>query len=207
MMETPVSNVGTWVEWQAEQLGTPAWWLELKAIPGVQDPQKLACKIRASFYIPEVRMRASLGQQYTMPLAPKFLSRSTFILDKLSYQDIHQQLTLLMIAYTRGLQYWAEKFNPPRSADLCPLVGSVVELREAVQEHITFSHWDVVQGLGAIHLGSTSQWHHTTLLNSILRPPVEGQNFAEATTSTPPSTAEEDMTECITPPPGIGGKN
>ena len=152
-------------------------------------------------------MRASPGQQYTMPPAPKYLSRSAFIPDKLSYQDLHQQLTLLMIAYARALQYCVEKFNLPRSADLCPLVGSIVELREAMQEHVTFIHWDVVQGLGAIHLGSTSQWHQTTLLNSILRPPVEGQNFAEATTSTPLSTAEEDMTECDTLPSRIEGEN
>ena len=38
MMEPPVSNVETWLEWQAERLGIPAWWLELKAIPGVKDP-------------------------------------------------------------------------------------------------------------------------------------------------------------------------
>ena len=36
-MEPPVSDVETWLEWQAEQLGTPAWWLELKAISGVKN--------------------------------------------------------------------------------------------------------------------------------------------------------------------------
>ena len=112
-------------------------------------------------------MRASPDQQYTMPPAPKCLSRNTFIPEKLSYQDVHQQLTLLLIAYARGLQYWAEKLNLPRSPDLHPLVGSVVELREAMQEHVTFNHWDVVQGLGTIHLGSTSQWPQTTLFSCI----------------------------------------
>ena len=207
MMEPPVSNVETWVEWQAKQLGTPAWWPDLKAMPGVKDLQKLAHKIRVSFYIPKVRMRASLDQQYTVPPVPKCLSRSAFILDELSYQNVHQQTTLLMSTYARGLQYWAEKFNLPRSADLCPLVGSIVELREAMREHVTFSHRDVVQGLGAIHLESTSQWPQTTLFNHVLRPPVEGQNFVEASTSTTPSTAKEDMTECITPLPGIGEEN
>ena len=99
-----------------------------------------------------------------------------------------------------------EKLNLPRSPDLCPLVGSVVELKEAVQEHVTFNHWDVVQGLGAIHLGSTSRWPQTTLLSCLLRPPVEGQDFMEATTSTILSTVEEDMTECTTWPPGIEGE-
>ena len=90
MMEPPVSNMETWLEWQAEQLGTPAWWADLKAIPGIKNPWKLAHKIRASFYIPEVRMRASLDQQYTMPPAPKCLSRNAFIPDELPYQDVHQ---------------------------------------------------------------------------------------------------------------------
>ena len=62
-------------------------------------------------------MTASLDHQYTMPPAPKCLSRSAFILDELSYQDIHQQLTLLMITYARGLQYWVEKFSLPGSAE------------------------------------------------------------------------------------------
>ena len=98
-------------------------------------------------------MRASPNQQYTMPPAPKCLSRNAIIPDVLSYQDICQQPTPLMVAYARGLQYWVEKLNPPRSPDFYPLVGSIVELREAMQEHVTFNHWDVVQGLGAIHLG------------------------------------------------------
>ena len=117
---------------QTEQLGIPAWWPELKAILGVMDPQKLACKIQASFYILEVRMRASLGQEYTVPPAPKCLSRKPFFWNELSYQDIRQQLTLLTVAYARGLQYWVEKLNRPSSAHLCPLAGSIVEFRETV---------------------------------------------------------------------------
>ena len=43
--EPSVSDVETWLEWQAKLLGTPTWWPELKAIMGVTDPQKLAHKI------------------------------------------------------------------------------------------------------------------------------------------------------------------
>ena len=207
MTEPSVSEVETWLEWQAKQLGTPAWWPELKAIPGVKDPQKLAHTIQASFCIPEVRMRAILGQEYTAPPAPKCLSRNAFLPDELSYQDIQQQLTLLMVAYTRGLQYWVEKLKLPRNPDLHPLAGCVVELRKTVQEHVTFNHWDVVQGLGAIHLGSTSQWPQTTLFSCILSLPVEGQDFTETTTHTTSSAAEEDMTRCSTLPSGTEKEN
>ena len=35
--EPSVSDIETWLEWQAKQLGTPAWWPDLKAILGVKD--------------------------------------------------------------------------------------------------------------------------------------------------------------------------
>ena len=121
----------TWLEWQACQLSTPAWWSELTAILGVKDPQKLAHKIWASFSIPEVRMRAFLEQEYTAPPSPKCLDRNAFLPDELSYQDVWPHL-VLMVAYARGLQYWVEKLNLLESPDFCPLAGSVVELRETV---------------------------------------------------------------------------
>ena len=73
-------------------------------------------------------MRASLEQGYTMPLAPWSLNRSAFLLEKLMYQDMQQQLALLTITYTQSLQYWTEKHNPPRNPDFCPLAESVREL-------------------------------------------------------------------------------
>ena len=144
-------------------------------------------------------MRASLEQGYTAPPDPKCLNRNAFLPDELSYKDIWQQLTLLMVAYARGLQYWVKKLNRPRSLDLHPLPGSVVELRETVQEYATFNHWDVVQGLGVIHLGSTSQWPQTTLFSQMLSLPGEGQDFMEATSHTASPIAEEDMTRCTIP--------
>ena len=60
-----------------------------------------------------------------MPPASKCLSRNTFLPDELSYQDAQQQMTLLMVAYARGLQYWVEKLKPPRSWDLHFLARSV----------------------------------------------------------------------------------
>ena len=139
-------------------------------------------------------MRASLEQGYTVPPAPKCLNRNAFLPDELSYKDIWQQPTLLTVAYARGLQYWAEKLNLPRSPDLCPLAGSIVELRETVQEYVTFNHWDVVQGLWVIHLISTSQWPQPTLFSHVLSLPVEGQDFMETTTHTASPVVEEDMT-------------
>ena len=47
--ELSVSDVETWLEWQANQLGTPTWWTELQAIPGIRDPWIFARKIRLHF--------------------------------------------------------------------------------------------------------------------------------------------------------------
>ena len=73
--EHPILDVETWLDWQTCQLSTPTWWLEFRAILGVKDLRKLACKIQASFSIPEVRMRAIPGQEYTVPPTPKCLDR------------------------------------------------------------------------------------------------------------------------------------
>ena len=92
-----------------------------------------------------------------------------------------------------------KKLNPPRSLDLHPLAGSMVELRDTIWEHVTFDHSDVIYGLGMIHLGSTSQWPQTTLFSHILSLPVERQDFMETTTHTTSSAAEEDMARGTTP--------
>ena len=102
--EPSVSDMETWLEWQAKQLGTPTWWTELQAILGIRDPQKLARKIRASFYIPEVRMRTLLEPGYTVPPTLRSLDRNAFLPNNLSYQDVQQKPALLMIAYARSLQ-------------------------------------------------------------------------------------------------------
>ena len=99
--EPSVSDKETWLEWQANQLGTPAWWMELQAILGIRDPKKLAQKIRASFYIPKVRMRTLLEPGYTAPPVPRSLDRNTFLPDDLSYQDVHQKPALLTVTYAR----------------------------------------------------------------------------------------------------------
>ena len=58
--------------------------------------------------------------------------------------------------------YCAERLNPPVDPDLCPLVRSVLELKERVKEHITFTKQDIIQGLGRIDPGTTSQWPQPT---------------------------------------------
>ena len=130
-----------------------------------------------------------------------------FLLDKLSYQDVQQQPFLLTFAYARGLQYWAEELNLPESPDFCPLVGSVVELRETVREHVMFTNWDLFRGLGRVNPGATSQWPQPSLSGfGRIVPPLGNKSsehdtrFTEATTQTASlAMSNAELTGHITP--------
>ena len=68
--EPSVDDLEMWLEFQAVQLGTPTWWEELAAMPGIEDRCKFARKIRASFYVLEVCLRGAPEWVYTAPPAP-----------------------------------------------------------------------------------------------------------------------------------------
>ena len=185
-------------------------------------PWKLAQKIWASFSIPKVRSRVLLGQDYNAPSAPKCLTWNVFLTDELSYQDVWQQPFLLTVAYAWGLQYWAEKLNLPEHPDYCPLAWSVIELRERVKEHVVFTKWYIIQGLGRVNLGATSQWPQTSStsfrrMDLPLPPrptPVGNQpfeqntSFMEATTQTAsPAMSGIELTGPITPPDRMEEEN
>ena len=71
---------------------------------------------------------------------------------------------------------------------------------EAVREHVTFNHQDVVQSLGLTHSESTNHWPQTTIFSHVLSLLGEKQEFWKATTHATYPVAEEDMAKCATPP-------
>ena len=78
--EPSIKNIEAWLDWWAHQLDTPHWWVELTAVPDMEDPKKLARKFCTSFLIPTVRCEASPGQGYTVPLLPNVLPGICFFL-------------------------------------------------------------------------------------------------------------------------------
>ena len=144
---------------------------------------------------------SSWGKIIPHPLPPSTSPGTMFLPDELSYQDVRQQPFLLTVAYAQGLQYWAEKLNPPENPDFHPLARSVTELRERVKEHVMFTKWDIIWGLGRVNLGATSQWPQTSWTSyrrmdpplsprptPVGKQPVEqNKSFMEATTHTTPS--------------------
>ena len=97
-----MDNLETWIEFQVGQLGTPAWWEELGAVPGIEDQHEFTQKIRVSFYglakgIPRPWLHCTS--------APQILNRGTFHPERFTYQDVRQQPVLLTITYARCLQH------------------------------------------------------------------------------------------------------
>ena len=127
-----MDDLETWLEFQEGQLGTPTWWEELGAVPGIEDRHKFLWKIRASFYVLEVWLRAFPECGHTVPLASWILNRGTFYPERFAYQDVRQQPVLLIIAYTQCLQHWGEKHNPPKNPGFCPWAECVRELQQTV---------------------------------------------------------------------------
>ena len=126
----------------------------------------------------------------------------------------HVTATFSLNSYLcRGLQYWAEKFTLLESLHFCPLAGSVVELREAIIEHIVFTNWDLLWDLERVNLGAMNQWPQTSS-SSRVEPPLGNEpskldtSFAEATAQTAsPAVANVEPIGCITPLVGMEREN
>ena len=94
-----------------------------------------------------------------------------------------------------------------RTPDFHPLARSVIELRERVKEHIMFTKWDIIWGLGRVNPGATSQWPQTSSTSfGRMQPPLGNQpveqdtSFMEATTQTAsPAISSVEPTRYITP--------
>ena len=46
---SPVEELQEWVKWKAEAYETPSWWRKLMKVPEVEDCEKLAWEVQASF--------------------------------------------------------------------------------------------------------------------------------------------------------------
>ena len=68
---------------------------------------------------------------------------------KFAYQDIRESQLEKMVAYAQGLQFWVEKANLPTLGQPCLLVGSILELREAMKCYISFPN-DAIFGSMAL---------------------------------------------------------
>ena len=124
-----------WIGRPSKWICTIGGWNSLPS-QGWRTHRNLLRKSVPPFQFQQLKARSSLGQGYTAPPAPRCLTWSVFLPDKLSYQDMQQQPFLLTVAYAWGLQYWAERLKLPTDLHFCPLVRSVLELKERMKEYM-----------------------------------------------------------------------
>ena len=203
LMETSVDDLETWLEFQAGQLGTPMWWEEQGAVPGIEDRCKFMQRIRVSFYVPEVQLGVSLEWGYTAPPAPHILDKGAFHLEKFAYQDVRQWPILLTIAYARCLQHWAEKHNLPRNPDFCPLAECVRELRQTVREFVNITYQDIMQGLEIEKPEASHLQLKVTIFSWVLSTPVDEPKVVEAPPHPVSPPSGDEAIWCTYPPPGL----
>ena len=79
--EPPVEEYERWVTWRAQAHDTPDWWQELAEVPKVDDYQKLAWEVQASFEVPwQINKLHSVENYHHAPPAPPCICQKNFLL-------------------------------------------------------------------------------------------------------------------------------
>ena len=68
--EPSIRNIEVWLDWQAHQLDMPHWWVELTAIPNVENPKRLAQKSTPLAQSWQLDVRPSQAKSTPCPLPP-----------------------------------------------------------------------------------------------------------------------------------------
>ena len=111
--ETPVEDLEGWVTWRAWVDGTPYWWQELTEVPGVDDHEKLAWEMWASFKLPQQISKWHHVENYhkAPPALPCFHQKSFLPLpdSKSSCQGIMELQQEKMVAYAQASSFGQKK--------------------------------------------------------------------------------------------------
>ena len=138
------------MQWKAEKCDVPEWWAELSTVP-VEDIEKLAQQVRASFKLPKhIHELDPKEAPFHAPLALPCLHRQRFmppIVSAFVCQDIWEIPREKTVACARALQYLAEQKNPPKKDQPCPLVESIAKLRREVGFYLSFMDEEVFWGV------------------------------------------------------------
>ena len=150
-LKTPVEEFGEWVPWKAETCEMPGWWKELKAVLEVEDHERLAREVQASFQLPrrirELHPKKDGCQAPPVPLClwqKKFMPPTDAIY---TCRDICEIPWEKMVVYSQALQHWAEKTDLPAGGKPHLLAGSVRELKKELCSYLPFSDEEVFKGL------------------------------------------------------------
>ena len=79
-LEPPVEELESWVTWRAQMHDMPGWWQELTEVPGVDDHEKLAREVQASFKLQWWISKWHCVENYHQtPVAPPCLHQKSFL--------------------------------------------------------------------------------------------------------------------------------
>ena len=142
------NNSSKWVKWHAEQLKTLTWWWELSEVPSQMDIQEFAWQVQVSFQVPKASScTQEVTNDYSALLAPHSLDQDWFLpLSNMKFceQDYHMKQPQKTLAYTKALQYWVEKAQPPPPSEPHQLAESILELRWTMEPLTTFTNTEVL---------------------------------------------------------------
>ena len=95
--EPPVEEYEEWIKWRGQVVDTPDLWQELEMVPEVDDIQKLARKIWASFELPcRMSKKHAIKNYYLAPLALHCIQWNDFLYppdQRFSYWDLWEDTT------------------------------------------------------------------------------------------------------------------
>ena len=79
--EPPIEKLQKWVTWKAQAYETPSQWQELAMVPEVDDYEKLACEVWASFQLPKrANEQFQVKNNHQVPPALPCLCQKDFLL-------------------------------------------------------------------------------------------------------------------------------
>ena len=120
----------------------PDGWPELAKISDVDDHQEVAQKVWASFKLPWwISEWHGMENYHQAPPAPPCICWKDFLPQddsKFACWDIRESQLEKTVAYAQALQFWAEKADLPSLGQPCLLVGSILELGEAIKCYVSF---------------------------------------------------------------------
>ena len=129
----------------------PSWWKELMKILEVEDHEKLAWEMWASFWLSTRTSRLHWVENYHQAApALLYLLQKNFLAPPNSISacpDIWEIQCEKMMAYARAVQFWVEKVDLPTGGRPCPLVESVKGLWEEMRCYLSFSDEEVFKGV------------------------------------------------------------
>ena len=118
-------------------------------VPSLMDVQEFVRQVQALFQLPKVnRCTQGVDNDYLALPAPQSLDHDQFLPAanmRFDRQDYNMRQCQKTLAYTKALQYWAEKAQLPPPGEPCQMVENMIELWQAMKPLTTFTNAEVLE--------------------------------------------------------------